>query len=278
MNWKKSAGLLISGLILASIITLSGKAVTGYEEQDNVNTKKRVWSPVADRNSVLTESFTTAAQEYYELSGLGQAGLDKDVFRKAYAGFLNLKAAGKVAASSSVLSVADFTLSSKKKRLWIIDLKEQKLLLHTWVAHGRGSGGDMATQFSNVSNSHQSSLGFYVTGEVYNGKHGRSLRLDGMDKGYNHKARERAIVVHGAAYVSQQAIAGLGRLGRSHGCPAVPSALTNQIIDFIRDRTVLYIHGHATDYRSVYLDEGKAASVLLASAEGTATVAHAGLL
>jgi hypothetical protein len=263
MNWKNSAGLLISGLILAAIITLSGKAVTGYKEQDTVNS---------------AESFKTAVQEYYELSGLGQAGLDKDVFRKAYAGFLNLKAAGKVAASSSVLSVADFTLSSKKKRLWIIDLEQQKLLLHTWVAHGRGSGGDMATQFSNVSNSHQSSLGFYITGEVYNGKHGRSLRLDGMDKGYNHKARERAIVVHGAAYVSQQAIAGLGRLGRSHGCPAVPSALTNRIIDFIRDRTVLFIHGNAPDYRSVYLDEEKAASVLLASAEGTATVAHTGLL
>src|SRR5690606_28008858 len=131
-----------------AIITLSGKAVTGYKEQDTVNSKQ-VQPPLADRNSVPAESFKTAVQEYYELSGLGQAGLDKDVFRKAYAGFLNLKAAGKVAASSSVLSVADFTLSSKKKRLWIIDLEQQKLLLHTWVAHGRGSGGDMATQFSN---------------------------------------------------------------------------------------------------------------------------------
>ncbi len=262
MNWKKSAGLLIMGLIVVSIITLSGKAVTGYGGQNRLTTENNSVTHTADEYAGAVGLLAAAVQECYLLSGLERTGLDAEVFRKAYTGFLNLKAAGKIDASSSVLSVADFAISSKKKRLWIIDLHRQELLLHTWVAHGQGSGGDMATHFSNVSNSHQSSLGFYVTGEVYYGKHGRSLRLDGMDQGYNHKARERAIVVHGASYVSQQAITGLGRLGRSHGCPAVPSGLTNRIIDVVKDGTVLYIHGNSADYQSVYLDEERAVSVL----------------
>lgn len=130
-------------------------------------------------------------------SQLENAGLDFDVFRTAYIGFVNLQAAQKVPLNAAILSVADFSLSSKKKRLWIVDLTKKQLLLNTWVSHGRGSGAEMATKFSNTNSSHQSSLGFYVTGEVYHGKHGRSLRLDGMDEGINSKARERAIVIHG---------------------------------------------------------------------------------
>src|SRR5690606_11848276 len=132
---------------------------------------------------------------------------------------------------------------------------KKQLLLNTWVSHGRGSGVEMATKFSNTSSSHQSSLGFYVTGEVYHGKHGRSLRLDGMDADFNSKARERAIVIHGASYVSAQAIKSLNRLGLSHGCPAVPAELSNEIIDLVKEKTVLYIHADSPNYRSDSLNE-----------------------
>lgn len=204
-------------------------------------------------------------QSTFQTTGLDKAGLSYDVFRKAYVGFLNLKTIGKVASNSTVLSIVDFNLSSKLKRLWIVDIEKSQLLLNTWVSHGRGSGGDMATQFSNTNSSHQSSIGFYVTGEVYSGKHGRSLRLDGMDAGYNSKARERAIVIHGAKYVSEQTIKSLNRLGLSHGCPAVPLELTNQIIDLVKDKTVLFIHADVKSYQSKYLDEELASKTLLAS-------------
>ena len=196
---------------------------------------------------------------------MDSSGLSYNVFRKAYVGFLNLKTIGKVPLNSNVLSIADFNLSSKLKRLWIVDIDKNELLLNTWVSHGRGSGGDIATRFSNINSSHQSSIGFYVTGEVYTGKHGRSLRLDGMDEGYNSKARERAIVIHGASYVSAQAIKNLNRLGLSHGCPAVPLELSNKIIDMVKDKTVLFIHAEVESYHSKFLDEERAGKTLLAS-------------
>eukprot|EP01132_Coremiostelium_polycephalum_P021988 gene21988-26094_t len=123
------------------------------------------------------------------------------------------------------LDIVDFDQSSTRKRLWIIDLEKKELLMNTWVAHGQRSGADVATSFSNNNNSLQSSVGFYITAETYYGQHGISLKLDGMDEGFNSNARSRSIVVHGAAYVGQHSIQALGRLGRSQGCPAVPAEL-----------------------------------------------------
>lgn len=198
-------------------------------------------------------------ESYYNI-GLDKAGLDLEVFRKALTGYYNLKDNGALASEKNILSIADFTMSSKSKRLWIVDLAKQQLLFNTYVAHGRGSGNDMASVFSNTANSHQSSLGFYIANETYFGKHGLSLKLDGMDKGFNSNARDRAIVVHGANYVSESSIKQLGRLGRSHGCPAVPMALTKPIIDTIKGKTVLYINGPENEYTSAYLNAEVAAS------------------
>src|SRR3546814_12045841 len=108
---------------------------------------------------------------------------------------------GRVPEGKQVLSIVDFTKPSREKRLWIIDLEQKRLLYHTLVAHGKGSGGAIATRFSNTTSSHQSSLGFYVTGEVHREKHGRSLRMDGMDPGFNCNARDRSIVLHWARSV-----------------------------------------------------------------------------
>jgi hypothetical protein len=128
-------------------------------------------------------------------------------------------------------------------------------LFNTLVAHGQGSGMDMAEKFSNTPNSNQSSLGFYVANETYTGKHGMSLRLDGMDEGYNTNARSRAVVVHGADYVSQSFVNQHGRLGRSWGCPALPRELTSAIINTIKGKTLLYIEGPSDTYSSSHLDE-----------------------
>jgi len=138
--------------------------------------------------------------------------------------------------------------------MWIVDVINKELILNTWVAHGNGSGDDLASYFSNESDSHASSLGFYITEGVYNGKHGRSLRLNGMDAGFNDNARARSIVVHAAPYVSKGAINQLGRLGRSEGCPAVSPKVVKKVINTIKGGSVLFINGNDRSYSSRYLD------------------------
>lgn len=196
----------------------------------------------------------------YNQINLEQTGLSHAVFEKALTGYYNLKKTGQVSEEKSILSIADFDKNSTEKRLWIIDLEKKKLVLNTWVAHGQRSGADKATRFSNANESFQSSIGFYLTAEVYRGQHGRSLRLDGMDEGFNSNARSRSIVVHGADYVSQGTINALGRLGRSQGCPAVPKELSNSVIDAIEGKTVLFINVTDQRYTSRYLNEHMAAS------------------
>ena len=142
----------------------------------------------------------------------------------------------------------------------IVDLINKELLMNTWVAHGNGSGNDMADHFSNQNDSHASSLGFYIADDIYNGKHGRSLRLNGMDAGFNDNARVRSIVVHAAPYVSQSTINQLGRLGRSEGCPAVSPKVAGKVINTIKGKTVLFINGNTNDYTSQYLDTNVAAN------------------
>ncbi len=150
--------------------------------------------------------------------------------------------------NKEVLTVIDFTLPSTEKRMWIIDLATQKILLNTVVSHGRNSGNLMAEKFSNRPESYQSSLGFYKTAETYHGKHGYSLRLDGLEKGLNDQARNRAIVIHGADYAREEVAKMSGRLGRSLGCPAVPSELSDEVIDLIKDGSLLFIYGNDQNY------------------------------
>jgi hypothetical protein len=150
--------------------------------------------------------------------------------------------------NKQVLTVIDFTLPSTQRRLWIIDMQAQKILLHTVVAHGRNSGLLLAEKFSNRPDSNQSSLGFFKTAEAYQGKHGYSLRLDGLEIGINDQARNRAIVLHGADYAKEDFLKSAGRLGRSLGCPAVPTELATSIIQLIKDGTLLFIYGKDPNY------------------------------
>lgn len=149
-----------------------------------------------------------------------------------------------------LLTVIDFTLPSTEKRLWVIDVEKREILLNTVVAHGRNTGELMAENFSNTHESFKSSLGFYKTAETYQGKHGYSLRLDGLEKGFNDQARARAIVIHGADYAREEFAKATGRLGRSLGCPALPTEISAQVIDLIKDGSLIFIYGNDPTYLS----------------------------
>lgn len=140
----------------------------------------------------------------------------------------------------SLLAVIDFSLPSSQKRLWVLDEATGEVLFHEWVTHGRATGDLYATAFSDDEGSHQSSLGLYVAAETYSGKHGYSLRLDGLEIGLNANARERAIVIHGADYATPSFLASNGRLGRSHGCPAVRPSVAESLIDTLRGGTPVF--------------------------------------
>lgn len=169
-----------------------------------------------------------------------------ECFQKAMAGFKRLKAEGKI--KKNLLTLIDFSQSSNTKRLWIIDMATNTVLYNTLVAHGRNSGDEFATAFSNASSSNKSSLGFYATGEIYQGKHGTSLRLDGLEQGINSNARSRSVVMHAADYVSDSFIKAHKRLGRSQGCPALPATLNKEVINLIKDKSCLFIYHPSQSY------------------------------
>jgi hypothetical protein len=139
-----------------------------------------------------------------------------------------------------LLTVIDYSLPSTTARMWVFDLAAHRLLFHELVAHGKNSGENLAHSFSNEEGSHMTSLGAFVTGAAYDGRNGYSLRLHGIEPGLNDRAEARAIVLHGAPYVGEEVAQELGRLGRSHGCPAVRSAIARMLIDEVKDRTLLY--------------------------------------
>lgn len=246
---KNLLGLGVTGLAFVLLLAAAKKPNTNVE-------RKAFGSAIVAADSVYNCHINTLYTELH----LKEAGLSLPVFEKALTGFYNLKQSGYTSPAKQILTIADFDQLSTKKRLYIIDLSKKELLVNTWVAHGQNSGADEATNFSNINNSFSSSLGFYVTGEVYRGIHGKSLKLDGMDEGFNSNARSRSIVVHGASYVSDSTIRALGRLGRSQGCPAVAPELADKVINTIEDKTVLFINKSVESYQSKYLNETLAAN------------------
>lgn len=230
------------------VLALSIPAIS-WSIKDDSETSSTPTPTEQVQNTLATEAlsaekiFDNYISETYDSAKLHEAALDFEVYKKALTGYYNLRSNLKVSSDKQIISIVDFSKPSSQKRLWIVDLANKKLLFYTLVAHGRGSGGLMADNFSNTSESHKSSLGFYVTDATYIGKHGLSLRLKGLDKNFNTNALSRAIVVHGADYVSDRFVSQNGYLGRSHGCPAVPVELTNDIIKTIKGKTTLFIYG-----------------------------------
>lgn len=191
---------------------------------------------VVPSSMIIDEKF----ERYQSIESNGFDLPQYDSFSKAMDGFDVLKE--KQIIQSNILTIIDFDLPSTQKRLWVIDMDENKVLFHSLVAHGKNSGELNAESFSNENESYKSSLGFFVASETYQGSHGLSLKLDGLEKSKNDNARSRAIVIHGADYVSESFIREHNRLGRSFGCPALPLELTKSIISTIKNKSCLFIN------------------------------------
>lgn len=225
----------------AALVIAAGAAWPGYASSENTNLVEPRTSagdivlaaePVVE---VASESFAAEAWDEVELGGV-----DRAVFALA----LDSAAAAVQRGISlpSTLTVIDFSKPSTVARMWVYDLASRKLLFREHVAHGRNTGHDVATSFSNEPESFKSSIGLYRAAEAYIGKHGYSVRLDGLDKGFNDRARERAIVIHGADYVNAAAAARQGRLGRSLGCPAVRPEIARPLIDAVKDGGLIFAY------------------------------------
>jgi len=194
------------------------------------------------------ESGKLVVDDIYSLVKLADIGLVRTVFELAIKGLKRLESKGKLQ-NPTIVTIADYSQSSNKKRLYVIDLQNKKLLFNTYVAHGRNTGEEYAKSFSNKEGSLKSSLGFFITEHPIIGSHtGFSLRIDGVEKGFNDNAVKRAIIVHGADYASENYIKKYGRLGRSWGCPALPADLSKLIIETIKGGTCLFIYNPDNNY------------------------------
>jgi hypothetical protein len=177
---------------------------------------------------------------------LNHASLSYEAFDLAYRGWIALK--DSLQLNENIISVVDYSQPSTEKRFYLVDLVAQKVIYHNYVAHGKNTGDLIARKFSNKPKSLQSSLGFFRTGETYYGKHGLSLKLDGLEEDFNHLARERNIVIHAAHYAEESFINKYGRLGRSFGCPVLPSTLYKEVIEQIKEGVLLFIYYPEPEY------------------------------
>jgi hypothetical protein len=198
-------------------------------------------------NKLTRLNFEAVVRGLYDSIGLSEYDLGYDIFRLGMIGYYGLESEGALN-GNGVLTIIDFAMPSTKKRLYTIDLVNKKVKYHTYVAHGRNTGENLATRFSNTPHSNQSSLGFFVTGETYFGSKGYSLRLDGKERSFNDNVRSRAVVVHGADYVTDQWIKRYGRLGRSQGCPALPPDVNREVINTIRNGTAVFTYYPEPEY------------------------------
>jgi len=186
--------------------------------------------------------------DVYTAVKLSETGLGRNIFDLALKGLKKLDSNGKLH-NPNIVTIADYSQSSNKKRLYVIDLKNRKLLFNTYVAHGRNTGDEFAKSFSNVEGSLKSSLGFYITEHPIIGSHtGFALLINGVEKGFNDNAIKRAIIIHGADYASENYIKKNGRLGRSWGCPALPTVMNKLIIERIKGGTCLFIYNPDKKY------------------------------
>ncbi len=208
-------------------------------------TAHKVLPPAVKLNfeSLSLESKTNLLYDSLKLENLG---LGKEAMMYAYKGHQALLKKG-LLENEDILTVCDFSQPSSNKRMYIIDVRNFKVLINTYVAHGKNSGLKYAQKFSNKLQSHQSSLGFYVTKGTYHGSHGLSLRLAGKEKGFNDNAERRAIVVHGAGYIGD-AWGGSAIQGRSYGCPAIPNAISKKVIQYIKNGTALFVYHPSKSY------------------------------
>lgn len=225
----KSRLILKTGIVL---IALLSQSFTVFNE-NNLAYQLEV--------KIHGEDVQSALNQLYDRFDFCEEQLSKSVFDRALKGYIYLRQLGELE-NPQYLTIVDFSLSSKKKRLWLLDMQNKVVLMNELVAHGRNSGDEFAKWFSNSFQSKQSSLGFYVTAETYNGKHRFSLKLRGLESGFNTNAFARGIVIHGANYVDESFIDKGQRIGRSFGCPAVSQKVNTELVNTIKEGTCLFIH------------------------------------
>jgi hypothetical protein len=196
--------------------------------------------------AVAVKHVQISAEALYQELHLADFNLDKAALDNAVKGYEKLLQQGKVE-NPRYLTVVDFTQSSDQKRFYLIDLEAKELVVNTYVMHGKNSGRETADTFSNRMNSMQSSLGFYVTGNTYQGKRGYSLRLQGQENEFNSNAEKRGVVVHGSKYINEER-AEIGKVSNSEGCPALPTEDHEKVIDLIKDGSVLFIYYPSEEY------------------------------
>jgi L,D-transpeptidase catalytic domain len=209
-------------------------------------------APVVSSKLIITPAaskiFTLeAASDCYTTWNLTAAGLSKQAFDYAIKGYQQLLGKNKLQ-KTNVITIVDYSLPSTQKRLYVLDMADGKILFHSLAAHGRNSGLLYADNFSNKSSSLKTSLGFFITGNTYFGNNGYSLKLNGCEKSINDNAMQRAIVIHGADYVTENFIQQNGYLGRSHGCPAVPENISKKLIDVIKNGSCVFLYHPEKNY------------------------------
>lgn len=221
------------------LLLLANSSSSLYEERMGAHV---LLSPLPDKSDAGLNS-----TELYDKWNLEATGLSKEAFEMAQKGFTTLE--GKhFLTKNNLLTIVDYSKPSTQKRLFVLDMTTGEMLFNSLVAHGRNSGQNYATVFSNKEDSHKSSLGFFVTLNTYFGENGYSLKLKGCETGINDKAYDRAIVMHGADYVSEKFIQQNGYLGRSHGCPAVPRGISKKIIDIIKGGSCMFLYYPSEKY------------------------------
>jgi hypothetical protein len=226
--------------VVASVAEKKEVAVAAVAAREAAGTEKR--NMAVEVRRVISES-----DFMYRSMGLGKEGLSETAFEYAWRGYHNLLKKGSIR-KRSVLSIADFSQSSSEKRMYVIDVRHRRLLYRTYVAHGQNSGAEYAESFSNEPESFKSSLGFYVTRTTYVGKNGLSLRLNGVDNGFNDMAMKRNIVLHGCTYVGDEYLDNFGTTGTSLGCPAIPAEISGKIIKAVKGGTCFFIYHPSQDY------------------------------
>jgi hypothetical protein len=245
-----SVGVLLCFLAVSPVITSGSRNIPGKAENATITIGS---SAITTTNTVavVTKSATQLLEEeaagMYQLMNLRKWGLSRKAFEYAWKGYKHLLQNRRIN-KDQVLSICDFSQSSRRKRFYIIDVEEKKVLINTWVAHGRNSGGEYARSFSNKPESHKSSLGFYVTRNTYYGGHGLALKIEGLEKNINDLADERNIVIHGSNYVGANFLRQSRINGRSFGCPAVPAKENAKVIQTIKGGSCLFIYHPTKTY------------------------------
>lgn len=237
-------------LILSTLFLLSATSIVA--QSDSVRTVPSAKNGFASFfPKAVSESSPEfkAADSVFRKAALYSYGLDRSVFFDAYKGYQYLLSQGKLA-NPGLLTIADYSQSAKKKRLYVIDMNEGKVLFNTFVSHGKNSGkGEYASDFSNSQHSNKSSVGFMITAETYIGIAGYSLKLDGVEDKINDQVRIRNIVMHGSQFVNYERIYEKGTIGNSLGCPAIPMSDHKQVIDRIKGGSCLFIYSDEPHYK-----------------------------